>query len=190
MTKLGSLATLVLMLGTAGCMGAEEEEHMLSIEHYKVPCQECGIACMDYLCFRATDNGAFFGTFTGIKGFTSYRWGTRYIMNVTVTTPGDGCMDCGGPTAELDELLESTVQPAGTPFELGLTPPYLAEGTESDLRLIDPDGNHTERHLACEDATACEPLYEVIESTEYSAGATVTLEHPSDPSWPLLVVSP
>ena len=37
MTKLGSLATLVLMLGTAGCMGAEEEEHMLSIEHYKVP---------------------------------------------------------------------------------------------------------------------------------------------------------
>ncbi|RLB54842.1 MAG: hypothetical protein DRI90_19910 [Deltaproteobacteria bacterium] len=163
---------------------------MVTIEHYKVPCQECGIACMDYLCLQATDNGEPAGTYHGIKGFTSYRWGTRFIMNVIISTPGPDCMDCGGPTAELDEVLDTTVQPAGTRFELGLAARYLAAGTESDLRLVEPDCGGTERHLMCADAAACEPLHEVMESTELNAAVTPTFEHPSDPSQPLIVVNP
>lgn len=192
MTKLHALSTLAIVLACAGCpdTGWEEEERMLSIEHYKVPCQRCGFACSDLLCLQATDNGQPFNTFPAIKGFTSYAWGTRYIMNVVISTPEPNCMDCGGSKVELDELLDVTVQPAGTRFELALSSPYLAAGTETDLRLLDPQSSATERHLTCADASVCEPLHEVMASTELDAKAAVTLEHPADPSQPLLVVSP
>ncbi len=166
-----------------------KEERVITIEHYKVACSVCGAGCSDYLCLQATIGGEPEGTYLYIEGL-SYAWGTRYVINALFPVyPDPPEPDTFPLPPKLVEVLETQVQPKGTPFTAELSRQYLDSGTEADLQLVDPFLGKTERHIACASAEVCDSLTSFLDVEDKYAHKTVLFEQPASPSEPLVAKS-
>ena len=151
----------------------------IEIAHYKQPCQTLVTAFC--LVSRKSETQPW-RLQDWIDGFTPV-WGVSARLRVRVWRSANSPADRSSLEYRLEEVLSTTPAPPGTEFELVFAPGWAQELVTGEPNALSLKG---ERSLACADSTVCAELNARRRSPD--RGLRLTLQHPSKPGDPLLVV--